>query len=90
MTLYFDEESKVWKPLQAVPDVGEEVIRWSSAEHIGNYLYLVSDSSDLHIYSYHAVTNLGKNFQSLAPPRKSIAYVLLATTFLCDKSIQST
>ncbi|CAH3138679.1 unnamed protein product [Pocillopora meandrina] len=56
MTLYFDEESKVWKPLQAVPDVGEEVIRWSSAEHIGNHLYLVSDSSDSHIYSYHAVT----------------------------------
>ena len=56
MTHYFDEESKVWKPLQAVPDVGEEVIRWSSAEHIENYLYLVSDSSDSHIYSYHVVT----------------------------------
>ena len=40
MSLYFDEESKEWKLLKSVPDVGEVVEKWSSVKYIGNCLYL--------------------------------------------------
>ena len=59
MTHYFDEESKVWKPLQAVPDVGEGVCRWFCVEYIRNYLYLVAGGVSYfpsQIYRYHITT----------------------------------
>ena len=44
MSLYFDEESKEWKLLKSVPDVGEVVEKWSSVKYIGNCLYLASSN----------------------------------------------
>lgn len=37
MTYYFDEESKVWKQLLSVPDVGEVISLWRTAKCIRNY-----------------------------------------------------
>ena len=56
MSHYFDEESKEWKLLKSVPDVGEVVKRWSSVKYIGNCLYLASSDADKSdIYRYHIV-----------------------------------
>ena len=56
MSHYFDEESKEWKLLKSVPDVGEVVKKWSSVKYIGNCLYLASSDADKSdIYRYHIV-----------------------------------
>ena len=56
MSHYFDEESKEWKLLKSVPNVGEIVKKWSSVKYIGNCLYLASSDADKSdIYRYHIV-----------------------------------
>ena len=56
MSHYFDEESKEWKLLKSVPNVGEIVKKWSSVKYIGNCLYLASSDADKSdIYRYHMV-----------------------------------
>ena len=56
MPYYLDEESKEWKLLKSVPDVGEVVKKWSSVKSIGNCLYLASSDADKSdIYRYHIV-----------------------------------
>lgn len=59
VTCYFDEESKMWKQLSSVGNLCAPVRQWSTAERIGNYLYLVSsDGSSSDIYRYHIVEKL--------------------------------
>ena len=66
MPYYFDEESKEWKPLKSVPDVGEVVKKWSSVKYIGNCLYLASSDADKSdIYRYHIVN---KSWEKLTKP----------------------
>ena len=56
MSHYFDEESKEWKLLKSVPNVGEIVKKWSSVKYVGNCLYLASSDADKSdIYRYHMV-----------------------------------
>ena len=56
MSHYFDEESKEWKLLKSVPNVGEIVKKWSSVKYIGNCLYLASSDADKSdIYRHHIV-----------------------------------
>ena len=66
MPYYFDKESKEWKLLKSVPDVGEVVEKWSSVKYIGNCLYLASSDADKSdIYRYHIVN---KSWEKLTKP----------------------
>ena len=66
MPYYLDEESKEWKLLKSVPDVGEVVKKWSSVKYIGNCLYLASSDADKSdIYRYHIVN---KSWEKLTKP----------------------
>ena len=67
MPYYFDEESKEWKPLKSVPDVGEVVKKWSSVKYIGNCLYLASsDAGKSDIYRYHIVNKSWEKLTKLS------------------------
>ena len=66
MPYYLDEESKEWKLLKSVPDVGEVVKKWLSVKYIGNCLYLASSDADKSdIYRYHIVN---KSWEKLTKP----------------------
>ena len=70
MPYYFDEESKEWKPLKSVPDVGEVVKKWSSVKYIGNCLYLASSDADKSdIYRYHTVNKSWEKLTKLSFPK---------------------
>ena len=70
MPYYFDEESKEWKPLKSVPDVGEVVKKWSSVKYIGNCLYLASSDADKSdIYRYHIVNKSWEKLTKLSFPK---------------------
>ena len=59
MVYYFDAETKMWKPMPSVVQLGEVTQSCFSAEIVGNYLYLAAqdDKSDHHVYCYHVVND---------------------------------
>ena len=70
MSLYFDEESKEWKLLKSVPDVGEVVEKWSSVKYIGNCLYLASSNVvEPDVYRYHIVNKSWEKLTKLSFPK---------------------
>lgn len=85
MSHYFDEESKEWKLLKYVPNVGEIVKKWSSVKYIGNCLYLASSDADKSdIYRYHMVNKSWEKLttESRVSPRYSYVCVVLVTMFM--------
>ena len=70
MPYYFDEESKEWKLLKSVPDVGEVVEKWSSVKYIGNCLYLASSNVvESDVYRYHIVNKSWEKLTKLSFPK---------------------
>ena len=70
MSLYFDEESKEWKLLKSVPDVGEVVEKWSSVKYIGNCLYLASSNVvEPDVYRYRIVNKSWEKLTKLSFPK---------------------
>ena len=47
---YFDVDTKLWKPLASVAQLGEITEVYYSAELIGNYLYVVWRSIEYFVY----------------------------------------
>ena len=54
---YFDVDTKLWKPLVSVAQLGEITEVYYSAELIGNYLYVVWRSDEYFVYRYHVLNN---------------------------------
>ena len=56
---YFDVDTKLWKPLASVAQLGEITDVYYSAELIGNYLYVVWRSIVMKyfVYRYHVLNN---------------------------------
>ena len=56
---YFDVDTKLWKPLASVAQLGERTDVYYSAELIGNYLYVVWRSIIMKyfVYRYHVLNN---------------------------------
>ena len=70
MPYYFDEESKEWKLLKSVPNVGEVVEEWSSVKYIGNCLYLASSNIvESDVYRYHIVNKSWEKLTKLSFPK---------------------
>ena len=70
MPYYFDEESKEWKLLKSVPDVGEVIEKWSSVKYIGNCLYLASSNVvESDVYRYHIVNKSWEKLTKLSFPK---------------------
>ena len=76
---YFDVDTKLWKPLASVAQVGEITVVYYSAELIGNYLYVVWRSTEYFVYRYHVLNNTWEKLpklniweckdESCSPPR---------------------
>lgn len=83
MPYYFVEESKEWKLLKSVPNVGEVVEEWSSGKYIGNCLYLASSNIvESDVYRYHIVTKSWEKLTKLSFPKIIQCLVLLVTIFM--------
>ena len=58
MVCYFDAETKMWKPMPSVVQLGEVTQSCFSAEIVGNYLYLAAyGESGQCVYCYHIANN---------------------------------
>ena len=59
MVHYFDAETKMWKPMPSVVQLGEVTQSCFSAEINGSYLYLAAqaEKSGHRVYCYHIVNN---------------------------------
>ena len=68
---YFDVDTKLWKPLASVAQLGEITDLCYSAELIGNYLYVVTQvqqQQEFHeyvVYRYHIVNNTWEKLPKL-------------------------
>ena len=83
MPYYFDEESKEWKLLKSVPNVGEVVEEWFSVKYIGNCLYLASSNIvESDVYRYHIVNKSWEKLTKLSFPKIIQCLVLLVTIFM--------
>ena len=83
MPYYFDEESKEWKLLKSVPEVGEVIEKWSSVKYIGNCLYLASSNVvESDVYRYHIVNKSWEKLTKLSFPKIIQCLVLLVTIFM--------
>ena len=68
---YFDVDTKLWKPLASVAQLGEITDECHSAELIGNYLYVVTEAQQQQgcyeyiVYHYHILNNTWKKLPKL-------------------------
>ena len=68
---YFDVDTKLWKPLASVAQLGEITDVCYSAELVGNYLYLVTDVQQQQgfqkyaVYRYHILNNTWEKLPEL-------------------------
>ena len=62
---YFDVDTKLWKPLASVAQLGEITEVCYSAELIGNYLYVVWRSLEYFVYRYHVLNNTWEKLPKL-------------------------
>ena len=68
---YFDVDTKLWKPLASVAQLGEITDLCYSAELIGNYLYVVTEvqqQQECHeyvVYRYHILNNTWEKLPEL-------------------------
>ena len=62
---YFDADSKLWKPLASVAQLGEITEVYYSAELIGSYLYVVWRSIEYFVYRYHVLNNTWEKLPKL-------------------------
>ena len=68
---YFDVDTKLWKPLASVAQLGEITDLCYSAELIGNYLYVVTEvqqQQECHeyvVYRYHILNNTWEKLPKL-------------------------
>ena len=68
---YFDVDTKLWKPLASVAQLGEITDSYYSAELIGNYLYVVTPgqeqqgSHEYVVYRYHILNNTWEKLPEL-------------------------
>ena len=68
---YFDVDTKLWKPLASVAQLGEITDLYYSAELIGNYLYVVTEVQQqlmCHgyvVYCYHILNNTWEKLPEL-------------------------
>ena len=68
---YFDVDTKLWKPLASVAQLGEITDVWYSAELIGNYQYIVTgvqQAKTMHeyvVYRYHILNNTWEKLSKL-------------------------
>ena len=62
---YFDVDTKLWKPLASVAQLGEITKVYYSAELIGNYLYVVWRSLEYFVYRYHVLNNTWEKLPKL-------------------------
>ena len=68
---YFDVDTKLWKPLASVAQLGEVTRACYSAELIGNYLYVVTEVKQLQmcieyvVYRYHILNNMWEKLPKL-------------------------
>ena len=71
LTQYFDVDTKLWKPLASVAQLGEITDECHSAELIGNYLYVVTEVQQqlmCHgyvVYRYHILNNTWEKLPEL-------------------------
>ena len=71
LTQYFDVDTKLWKPLASVAQLGEITDVCYSAELIGNYLYVVTEVQQqlmCHgyvVYRYHILNNTWEKLPEL-------------------------
>ena len=82
---YFDVDTKLWKPLASVAQLGEITDVCYSAELTGNYLYVVTEAQQqlgCHVYRYHILNNtweklpklnMGEHIDELLCPAKICA-----------------
>ena len=68
---YFDVDTKLWKPLASVAQLGEITDSYYSAELIGNYLYVVTPGQEQQgcheyvVYRYHILNNTWEKLPEL-------------------------
>ena len=68
---YFDVDTKLWKPLESVAQLGEITGSYYSAELIGNYLYVVTPEQEQQgcheyiVYRYHILNNTWEKLPEL-------------------------
>ena len=62
---YFDVDTKLWKPLASVAQLGEITKVYYSAELIGNYLYVVWSFIEYSVYRYHVLNNTWEKLPKL-------------------------
>ena len=68
---YFDVDTKLWKPLASVAQLGEITDECHSAELIGNYLYVVTEAQQQQgcfeyvVYRYHILNNTWEKLPKL-------------------------
>ena len=68
---YFDVDTKLWKPLASVAQLGEITDECHSAELIGNYLYVVTEAQQQQgcfeyvVYRYHILNNMWEKLPKL-------------------------
>ena len=68
---YFDVDTKLWKPLASVAQLGEITDECHSAELIGNYLYVVTVAQQQQgcfeyvVYRYHILNNTWEKLPKL-------------------------
>ena len=65
---YFDVDTKLWKPLASVAQLGEITDVCYSAELTGNYLYVVTKAQQqlgCHVYRYHILNNTWEKLPKL-------------------------
>ena len=68
---YFDVDTKLWKPLASVAQLGEITDECHSAELIGNYLYVVTEVQQQQgcfeyvVYRYHILNNTWEKLPKL-------------------------
>ena len=62
---YFDVDTKLWKPLASVAQLGEITEVYYSAELIGNYLYVVWSFIEYSVYRYHVLNNTWEKLPKL-------------------------
>ena len=71
MVHYFDAETKMWKPMPSVVQLGEVTHSCLSAEINGNYLYVAAQGESGHrVYCNHIVNN---NWETL-PPLQNVSH----------------
>ena len=65
MVCYFDAETKIWKPMPSVVQLGEKTQSCFSAEVVGNYMYVAAKRKLGHcVNRYHIVNNTWETLPS--------------------------